>query len=365
MAYKRIADNPLRKRSWRWDRVVQLCAVTTSKRFGKPQGPKPTKPPQPGKGDDKYIREGLRYLREFKKRGGSIVRSDGDVDSRLFNDLYSKWSAISTAHRIYYESGFIRWAIEALVLAQQTPSDIADKLGCDPDTVDAYELYFYDVRDRMDHELFIVSELLSNGIVHGTTGDDYDFFWKGLAYWYGAPTLTAFWSLDTIDTNVKANLVDLVKSMAQRNIVKASVSRQITGYNAHEVMEESFTREQLDRSSEGSDASSTQAEEAAIGLLTSLKYSVSSIADIPKTPIEERIGKSIDEIASEALADVEGAVIEAEVVQPKSITPDVDYEPAAAVANPRPTADESRKVAKAAKNRAARRLKRKSKKKVS
>jgi hypothetical protein len=69
------------------------------------------------------------------------------------------WNAL----RLYKKEGLPRCAIEARILANQSPADIAHAERISPQTALAYEDMFFDVRDRLSFHDFISGRVLEIG----------------------------------------------------------------------------------------------------------------------------------------------------------------------------------------------------------
>ena len=289
------SKNPLRKPTWRWDRITYS--------IGRAKGNTSF--------DDQFIVIGQKYLKHYINLTRAVVHDGAaiDVDS-AFSAAYVQWPYLSMAHKIYVNSNFARWAIEALVLANQTPEDIAKDLGCSATVVSEYETYFYDVRSRMQSELFIMDALLSPALKVGMAGTDYDFFWKGLAYWYGAPVLKAVWSMGTIPDDAKNQLRDCLQSMMERNTLRASVARQPNQYNAHDIIDEHLTLKQIEANIKHPESEIERSVLAGGALLVkAITFSVaSSLGRIIDTGIELRAEQTLQNAVQHVLQPVDPLV---------------------------------------------------------
>lgn len=232
----RPETNPFRAVTWRWDRITYLAGKTAAGGMRKT-----------ATYDDGLIQAGRKYLAHYTNIMKSIVRDGNPVDvDSAFSVLYAQWPDTAMAHKIYITRGFARWALEALVLADMTADDIAKRLGCPAIVIRTYESMFYDVRDRRGNELFVIDALMTPAMLHGMVGTDYDFFWKGIAYWHGADVLQSMWSMGVIDEKIKGQILECMQSMMDRNTLRATVARQPNQFNAHEFMDEHLQKKQID-----------------------------------------------------------------------------------------------------------------------
>ena len=287
------AKNPMRRPTWRWDRIAYL---NTKSACGAKRNI--------ASYDDKLVADGRKYLSHYQHIASSITadRSSMDLDS-AFAEAYVHWPELSQAHRIYVNRGFARWAIEALVLSKEPAERIAADLGCPEGVVTAYEAYFYDVRSRRDSELYIMDALMSPALKNGTSGGvDYDFFWKGLAYWYGTDVLKATWSMGSIPDEMRVQMNNCMRSMMDRNTMRATMARPANSFNAHEIIEEHLAAKQIENNKprQNDDNSQTQID-GAKQLSNALKLSIASGLVIPSSGIEPRTASSIRDMADAVL----------------------------------------------------------------
>jgi len=226
------ANNPLRRPSWRWDRITFLAS--------KPG----VKTRKPAKFDDNIIVTGRNYLNQYNAVTRNTAQLGNPVDmDNAFTGVYTQYPYMAMAHKIYTDRTFARYAIEAMVLARQSPTDIAKELGCPVEVIETYEFVFYDVRDRLDSSMYIMDALLSPALKHGMGGTDFDFLWKNIAYTHGIGALRAMWSLGTVDEATKGQLAEIQKTIATRNVLRATAIRQPTQHNANDIVLEDIQRD--------------------------------------------------------------------------------------------------------------------------
>jgi len=91
---------------------------------------------------------------------------------------------------------FMRWAMEAYILAAAPFPDIAKKLGLMVDAVTAYERLFFAVTEHLDCTVWIVAQAIGEKAFTGLTEQDLGLVWKLLGYHHG-PVL-----LDNLILNV-------------------------------------------------------------------------------------------------------------------------------------------------------------------
>lgn len=132
--------NPSRSPRWRYDHCLSL--VEHSPR------PKPASPK-----DDQYVRTYRRFLLRFH-------REDATSDSQR-HQLFSANPGLYYAHSLYHQND-TEWRsiLEARILTGASDEDIAETLGTLPETVDWYEQLFFNVRDRIDKQDWIVKTVI-------------------------------------------------------------------------------------------------------------------------------------------------------------------------------------------------------------
>jgi len=167
-----LRDNPRRAPNWRWLRAVQIDTG----------GPRASKTLD-GPAGFTWIRRASR----LKRRHALVANRPNDLYSlvRMDKDLF--W-----AHSIWAdEKAPTRWAIEARILAGETDEEIAKKVGCDPGVVSAYEAVFFDVREKLAHQEYVVNVVMADAVTRGLTERQYDLLWKMFGYKGGGYVLDA------------------------------------------------------------------------------------------------------------------------------------------------------------------------------
>jgi hypothetical protein len=132
---------------------------------------------------------------------------------------------------------YFNWIIEAAVLARRTQDEIAEYIGLDVRTVEAYEALFYDVRTKLDKEGYILGCLLGPIVTKGFVGNDPDGFWKIIAYYGGWEHVKGCWQ--TGQTTPEA--IQFFKAAAAQLMAlktcQAALTLQPNSYNAIETLQ--------------------------------------------------------------------------------------------------------------------------------
>jgi hypothetical protein len=167
-----LKDNPMRAANWRWLRALQIDNG----------GPKPSRI-MDGPEGFAWIRRAVRLKRRHALAANrpDALYSLARLDSPLF------W-----AHSIWVDDKApTRWAIEAHILAGESDDDISNKTGCSPETINAYEAVFFNVREKLDHREYVSNVVMADAVARGLTERQYDLLWKLFGYSGGPHVLDA------------------------------------------------------------------------------------------------------------------------------------------------------------------------------
>jgi hypothetical protein len=152
------AANPLRPVDWRWRRATGLV-----------DGGELLSPET----DDGKVRDAARFVTAW--RG---CEDEGDR-ARLAREV----PALYGAHQLYLASGpFEKWEVEARLLTDEPYAQIGGKRSLDPQVVEAFHNVFFDVRDRLHAEGYILHVVIGPKAHTGLTESDIDVILKMFAY---------------------------------------------------------------------------------------------------------------------------------------------------------------------------------------
>lgn len=176
-----IAYGANRHPAWRFVRATQLVRDRV--------------PPHPVR-DDSAILALRRYLvtrRDYARK----VRDSDELEFVLANRFKQVWNA----ERIYSrgEDSRSRYELEALILARQPVSKIAQRLSVDTKTVVTYEKLFFNVADKIDARGFIVANAILPTFMSGLSNRTPAGAAKYFAYFAGIHALNAI--LDAFSEN--------------------------------------------------------------------------------------------------------------------------------------------------------------------
>jgi hypothetical protein len=154
--YNDPAD-PFRPVDWRWRWAADLLGQ------GEPVSV----------ADDHAVREAAAFLRAW--------RGCQDEPDRL--RLALEMPALYGAHQLYLAAGlFAKCQVEARLLTEESYALIAEKCGRDPQVIEAYHKTFFDVRDRLHAEGYVLHQVIGPKAHAGLTEADVDVILKLYAY---------------------------------------------------------------------------------------------------------------------------------------------------------------------------------------
>jgi hypothetical protein len=143
----------------------------------------------------KYLSDARRLV-PTTYHDGSLRQAHGFIqelaecsDEESYLDLSNRFPDCYEAWKLYNEFGpkDFRWEIEARLLARNPAKLIAEGLGLTERTVDLYESWFFNVRDRLSQGGYITHHVIGPAVHRGFTHRQYDSWWKIIGYYRGSP----------------------------------------------------------------------------------------------------------------------------------------------------------------------------------
>jgi hypothetical protein len=132
--------------------------------------------------DDHAVQEAAAFLRAW--------RGCQDEPDRL--RLALDMPALYGAHQLYLAAdAFVKSEVEARMLTEESYAQIAEKCGRDPQVIEAYHETFFDVRDRLHAEGYVLHQVIGPKAHAGLTEADVDVILKLYAYAGGPLVLDA------------------------------------------------------------------------------------------------------------------------------------------------------------------------------
>jgi len=203
---------------WRWQRASFLASEPTALAHEE---------------DDEWVRKALDFQEALAR-----CRSETDRH-RLAHTMPALWQA----HVVFNsQPPFLRWAVEAYILAAESFPEIARKFGLMVEAVTAYERLFFAVAERLECTFWIVSQAIGEKVFTGLTERDLGLVWKLLGYNHG-PVL-----LDSLIHNVlhrdrpdnpepaEQCIAREMQSLLQRHATLASLFLPVTQKTALKVL---------------------------------------------------------------------------------------------------------------------------------
>ena len=164
-------DSPFRVTDWRWQRGALLAQ----------RGLPPSRVR-----DDEMIAKAARY---------SIARAAcrDEFEADALND---RWEALSVAHAIRFANQgssmyHTRQELESRLLSGQAYEAISYRMSLSRQIVEWYEGLFFNVRDRIDRESWVLHYVLGPTLHTGFSDRDIEILWKLFAYKGGPLVLDA------------------------------------------------------------------------------------------------------------------------------------------------------------------------------
>lgn len=194
---------------------------------------------------DRWVTQATKYLYKHRKSLDNALTTNILIRNRKSN-LSRQYPYLSIAHSIYDSDSRVRWAIEALLVCGTEFQKISDMCHTVEPVVLAYQKIFFDVADRLESKIYVISEVLGEGSLENLNPADSDSYWKTIAYYCGAEALESLWSIGPLDEVQEQTICELIKSQAMKNALKAVTSRSINGYTAEQIMKEYTDVRRLD-----------------------------------------------------------------------------------------------------------------------
>lgn len=183
--------------------------------------------------DDTWVRQALSYLKRMK-----LAKAGPDVAASTRRAV-TAFPIIHAAEEIKAESRLVRWLLEAMTLANEPRHVMAQATALPSAVVEAYENLFYDVRDRLQADVFIMSSIMPPGMVRtGVPTFDVDVTYKLLAYRGGCKTLLAYAGFGELTPAAQTVIDATIHSNMRRSALTASTARPASPGYANEIITE-------------------------------------------------------------------------------------------------------------------------------
>ena len=265
-----------RTKDWRWLRAQDLV---DSRHTPTPEV------------DDEYVTQAYRFLVRLQAAEEPTSKSK----ETKFRKLVEEFGPMYYAFDAYSKANFIRWALEAMVVAKLPAEEIAVQIPCDVEIVRTYENTFFDVRDRLESSIYVLNDLLSPGLTKGASPKNFDFYWKSLGYFYGPEMLKEYWAVGGLTQKMSLQMDALISGMVKKNAAEASFTREINKYSAPEIMQEYMELLKIEHVKSTAVQPTTPIVDDAAVMLQAIQFSVKSLAgEVEETP--ERLASVMERL---------------------------------------------------------------------
>jgi hypothetical protein len=247
--------NARRLPDWRWREV----SVREAARKGRGSRREHTKP-------DEFVRRAIPYV-TLKHSGADILALRGK-DPNLFE-----------ADRIYDECGNLKWGIEAMIMANQTPEYIAAWVGSTAEVMELYERMFFDVRGMLKHDGYVKLVVLDGAMVGNVSRDDPDKYWKLVGYVGGHDCLQQLLHLGKLDSFWQTWFNQAARSQFAKNRYAAELGRTVNRFTERHIGEQGILQDRVDMEERQMGVGGNEQQQATEQMLTCLTFTVGSVVD--------------------------------------------------------------------------------------
>lgn len=282
-------DSILCPPDWRWRLALRLQKET-----------KPVKMIQHLLKEDAY----LRSLVAFLKKSNKDASEDGQYDTLM------TWPNLTQAHNLHFHPlAHIAPAIQAWIISGESSANIARRYGASINVIGWYERVFYDVRDRLSHEDYVVHVLLGDKHHNGMNERDYGLFWKFMAFTGGPIALNAVMTRsNSLIKPAKAEdlpqfIKDATKSMVNLKALVAARTITLSPLTTIPLIELWHNLAKADSAS-GADTGVSSVLKIVGEVLTSLPHAAGRTAvDYSESTMPRIGGKSVNLLPADLRAD--------------------------------------------------------------
>lgn len=175
--FKQLQQYSMRRSpKWRYERIREVLA-------GK------VKVKKCSRYDDALVRRAFQFVSRWDNLAKS-KKGIGNIQSAR-QQLFAVDPAVYLAYEIFAsdDAEKIRYALEARILARESNSVIAARLGTLDEAIGIYEQLFFNVRDRLNNSDYIVNRVIAPVIGKGYETANVDFSSKFFGYFAGSQVL--------------------------------------------------------------------------------------------------------------------------------------------------------------------------------
>jgi len=254
-------SNPVRAVDWRWQRA---------------QGAYNREQPLPGRRRDGS--DGFGWIKRAMRFINAHISAGDDASQMALEELDPD---VFWAHYVHsLKDEWVRNSLQASLLTRDDDWEIGYRLGYSPGVVKAYEALFFNVREKLDHPLYIANVIFRDHLQMQLTPRDYGIVWKLYAYMYGSHVLQAVMT-STVNPVTCGN-VDTVGSCLQDDAIatmklKAALAAKMTSVTSDTalLLLEQFAKfVEIERTTESEGRSQSQLMDNIAATLSGLPFGV-------------------------------------------------------------------------------------------
>lgn len=248
--------------------------------------------------EDEMVSKLRKYIREVKL-------------GRETEELAYNYPIFYEVNRIYSDAKATRWLLEALIMANTPPQEIANRFGwkhLGVNLVLAYEALKFDVRSRLKFDAFVLSTILGITEVGQLPPSEERVYkvlgWIGMRKEVGTALLDGYINLEAMTEEVKKWYDQFVDHQLTRRTVRSlfkfdpmqspQLVNLIGVWNEHQKLV-------MERRIQGLGVESSELENAQSTLIQSLSMTVADISAVSASEVEPRAMAMLESAVSEGL----------------------------------------------------------------
>lgn len=215
-------DHPMRPVDWRWERARII------RETGKSIGARAK--------EDEWIRLALKFQK-------TLLTCQNDFDRYALLEKYPSLYFAYTLRGDDKKSGTMRSELEARLLANESQERIAERIGCNTETIKLYERLFFNISEKLKNTTYVLHQVMGPAIHKGMHEKDHDLLWKLYGYFCGTAVLDALTSTFTNPSRpetpeqVDALFVDDTRAVMRRKAAIAARTVAVNEYTQISILE--------------------------------------------------------------------------------------------------------------------------------